>query len=282
MVCESHSGQSTSSSPRGVRRFCSQCVVYCEGGKNEPVGRDEVVRCASCERSVCEIHQAKCAVDGQVHCSSHLRRTDRSRRLVCESDRATCKYEPEAVLALDEVVKCATCGAVACSEHAGVCIEDGKPHCKHHLAPLKDRSGALGCATHRTTCHIDAATFSTSGTTPCPVCARRACAAHLRECTSCGRSICTAELNDPSKRCATCMRLAETPEPGDDLIAAAVHANRGEPPKAKTWRTSRDAAHTVVELSHGWKRRTVFTVRHGENRAETVVSHSPFGPTRRR
>jgi hypothetical protein len=72
------------------------------------------------------------------------------------------------------------------------------------------------------------------------------------------------------------------PEPGDDLIAAAMDANGGEPPSAKEWRTARDATHTVVELARGWMRRLVFTVRHGDQLAETVVTHSPFGSSRRR
>jgi hypothetical protein len=282
VVCASHASQSTAASMRGMRRFCPDCVVYCEGGKNEPVGRDEVVRCASCERSVCEAHQARCAVDENVHCSTHLRRTDRTRRLVCAADRATCKEEPDAVYAVDEVTICATCGGTACTMHVGVCIEDGAHHCLSHLSPLKDRGGATACAAHRTTCHVDSVTFSLAGTTECPICGRRACGSHTRRCTSCGRSICMAEINAASKQCTTCSRLAETREPSDNLIAAAMDANKGEPPKARGWRTARDAAHTVVELSHGWMRRTVFTVRHGETRAETVVSHFPVGARQRR
>jgi hypothetical protein len=61
-----------------------------------------------------------------------------------------------------------------------------------------------------------------------------------------------------------------------------MDANGGEPPAAKAWRTSRDATHVVVEVSHGWMRRTVFTVRHGQARAETVVRHSAFGAKRQR
>jgi hypothetical protein len=281
-VCASHARQSTPGSPRGVRRFCPQCVVYCEGGKNEPVGRDEVVRCASCERSVCEVHQAKCAVDGRVHCSTHLRRTDRSRRLVCQADRAICTQEPEAIFAADEVAECATCPATVCTVHTGVCIEDGTRYCMHHLAPLKDRAGALGCAAHRTTCHIDSLAFSVKGTVACPVCARRACNAHLYSCSSCARSVCTQEFDRSSARCSTCMHLVRIAEPGDDLIAAAMDANGGEMPSAKEWRAFRDATHTVVELPRGWMRRTVFTVRHGDQHAQTVVTHSPLGSRRRR
>jgi hypothetical protein len=38
----------------------------------------------------------------------------------------------------------------------------------------------------------------------------------------------------------------------------------------------------VVEMSQGWKRRIVFTVRQGERRAETVMSHSRGGSKRTR
>lgn len=282
VVCVSHASQSAPSSSRGVRRLCPECVVYCEGGKNEPVGRDEVVRCASCERSVCEAHQAKCSVDGNVHCSSHLRRTDRTRRLVCASDRAVCIREPEAVFATDEVGECVTCGADVCAVHAGDCVADGKHHCMQHLVRLTDLPEALACAEHRTTCHVDSAAFSIGGAVACPVCGRSACSRQTHKCESCGRGVCTAEFDRASGRCATCIQLTETPEPADDVIQAAMHANGGELPRAKTWRTSRDATHTVVEVSHGWMRRTVFTVRHGDTKAETAVRYSPFGVRRRR
>jgi hypothetical protein len=228
------------------------------------------------------VHQAKCAVDGKVHCSTHLRRTDRSRRLVCESDRARCTQEPEAIFATDEVVACSMCGTTVCAVHAAVCIEDGKHHCMEHLEPLKDRPGAFGCAAHRTTCHIDSAAFSLTGTVACPVCGRPTCKAHLHPCSSCARSVCAQEFDQSSARCATCMHLVRIADPGDDLIVAAMDASGGELPNAKEWRASRDATHTVVEGARGWMRRTVFTVRQGDQRAETVVSHSPFGSTRRR
>jgi hypothetical protein len=186
------------------------------------------------------------------------------------------------VFASDEVVRCTTCGGTACGAHAGVCVEDGSQHCVSHLAPLKDRPGALGCESHRSICHVDGAAFSVGGTMVCPVCTRRACASHTSACSSCGRSVCAAELNRASGRCATCGRLADTQEPADDLIAAAIDANKGEPPTAKGWRVARDATHVVAEVSHGWMRRTVFTVRHGDTKAVTVMVHSPFGSARRR
>src|SRR5439155_1674173 len=78
IVCNRHAEQSHADAPKGSRRLCSECLRYCEGGTNEPVGVDEVTQCASCGNSVCTAHQAVCAVDGQVHCSQHLRRTDQS------------------------------------------------------------------------------------------------------------------------------------------------------------------------------------------------------------
>src|SRR2546425_8474091 len=85
---------------------------------NEPVGVDEVTQCASCGKSVCTAHQALCAVDGQVHCSQHLRRTDQSRRLVCARHRASCTEESGAVFASDEVEACASCGKLVCAGHS--------------------------------------------------------------------------------------------------------------------------------------------------------------------
>ena len=121
IVCNRHAEQTRADAPKGSRRICSACLRHCEGGTNEPVGVDEVVECVSCGRSVCTAHQAVCAVDGQVHCSRHLRRADGSGRVVCERHRATCVAEPDAVLASDEVSACPVCGKDACSQHRGAC-----------------------------------------------------------------------------------------------------------------------------------------------------------------
>lgn len=192
-VCGSHAVMTATSSTLGARRLCAACTVYCEGGRSEPVGRDEVRRCASCERYVCTAHQAVCALDEQVHCSAHLRRTDRSRRLVCTVHRATCSYEPEAILALDEVQACVHCGAKACQEHAASCVEDLQWHCRTHLSEMSDLSAALACEAHRTVCHVDGVTFSLGGTSACPVCRRLACRRHLVSCGNCGRSVCSPD-----------------------------------------------------------------------------------------
>jgi hypothetical protein len=220
-VCASHTVVSGDDAPLGSRRLCPQCVVHCEGRRSEPVGRDEAAECSTCERFVCERHKATCAVDGKVHCSTHLTRTDESRRLVCEADRAACAHEPEAILAADEV-------------------------------------------------------------SACPVCARQACPAHVQECTSCGRRVCVGEWEPATTQCATCKRLAPYPDPSDEELAAAADAAEGRAPDPRKWRAARDATHLVVEMSHGWRRRAVFAVRHGERRAETVMSHSKGSSKRMR
>jgi hypothetical protein len=277
-VCATHAVMTSAESPRGARRLCQECTVYCEGGRSEAVGRDEVVQCASCERSVCSIHRAVCAVDQQVHCSAHLRRSDRSRRLVCTAHRSTCSYEPAAILTSDEVGSCATCGATACNQHAATCVEDGGRHCRTHLSTLRDRPDVFACEAHRTVCHVDNVTFSLTGTSACPVCQQHACAAHTKKCGNCGRSVCVKDWH-AGGTCATCDQLKPWGDPSDSAIAAAVEARgRG----AKEWRVARDATHSVIELSHRWRRRTVLSVRHGDNRAEHVMTHSALGSNRRR
>jgi hypothetical protein len=282
VVCATHAVMTSAEAPRGARRLCRECTVYCEGGRSEPVGRDEAVRCASCEKSVCSNHRASCAVDQHVHCSTHLRRTDRTRRLVCTAHRATCLYEPHAILASDEVDVCVSCSAVACGEHAAVCVEDGRRHCRTHLTTLKDRPGAMACAEHHTVCHVDKVAFSLGGTTACPVCERYACADHTKRCANCGRAVCTSDLSRGANRCVTCEQLREWDDPSDAAIAAAIDARGGQQPRAKEWRMARDATHSVIELSHGWTRRTVLAVRHGDSRAEHVMTHSALGSTRKR
>src|SRR5437867_1806825 len=142
VVCNRHAEQSGAGAPKGSRRLCAACLTYCEGGSNEPVGVDEVTQCASCGKSVCTAHQAICAVDGQVHCSQHLRRTDKSRRLVCARHRAGCAVEAMAFFASDEVEECPVCGKHACAQHRGTCGHCGRQVCTADLAPQSGR-----CAT---------------------------------------------------------------------------------------------------------------------------------------
>jgi hypothetical protein len=282
VVCATHAVMTSAESPLGARRLCRECTVYCQGGRSEAVGRDEVTQCASCERSVCSIHRAVCVVDQQVHCSTHLRRTDRSRRLVCTTHRATCVHEPEAILASDEVGSCVTCGAAACDEHAAACVEDGGRHCRTHLSALADRPGALACEAHRSVCHMDGVAFSLAGASVCPVCQRGACKRHSENCANCGRSVCAVDWKRDDKKCVTCAQLRPWDDPSDAAIAAVLEAGGGERSRAKDWKMARDATHSVIQLSHGWTRRTVLALRHGDNRAEHVMTHSVLETTRKR
>ena len=277
-LCKAHATRTAADAARGARWLCADCVVLCEGGTNESVGLDEAVRCSSCERYICETHRVLCAVDGQPHCSRHLRRSDRSGRLVCEGHRAACADEPGSVLASDEVATCETCARVVCDTHGGVCDADGARHCVVHLRPLADRPRARACEQHRTMCHVDSVVFSTVGTKPCPVCGKPTCGAHRSACKSCARQVCARDVDQG--RCLTCRRLEVTADPPDDVVQAALAANGGEPVKAKSWRTARDATATVVELELGWTRRLVFTLPHGELRPRTVVAHSALGSKR--
>ncbi len=220
VVCNRHAQQSRTDAPKGSRRLCTACVRFCEGGTNEPVGVDEVTQCASCGKSVCTAHQAVCVVDGQVHCSRHLHRTDASRRLVCGAHRAACAEEPEEIFAADEVAACPVCGTGACAQHRAAC-------------------------------------------------------AH------CGRQVCAADLQQQSHRCATCAQLATIADPPEEVVAAALAATGGASRSRRAWRVARDRTHVVVELDLGWRRRTVFTLRHGDTVPESVVTHSLVGSKRR-
>jgi hypothetical protein len=283
LVCNRHAEQSGADAPKGSRRLCSACLAYCEGGTNEPVGVDEVTQCASCGKAVCTAHQAVCVVDSQVHCSQHLRRTDKSRRLVCARHRAGCVEEPSALFATDEVGACASCGKLVCAGHSAECVEDGLRHCVTHLELLHDATGAYGCAEHRKACHVDGQAFSLKGVEQCPVCGRDACARHRAACGYCGRRVCTADLQQQSRRCATCAQLAAIADPPEEVIAAARAVTGGGGPKAsRAWRMARDRSHLVVEVDLGLRRKAVFTLRHGDSAPDSVVRHSLLGSKRRK
>ena len=134
VVCNRHAEQSHAAAPKGSRRLCAACLKYCEGGTNEAVGVDEVAQCASCGKSVCTAHQAVCAVDGQAHCAPHLRRTDKSQRLVCARHRAGCAHEPGALFAVDEVGTCPICARGACQSHRAACEHCGRRVCTADLS----------------------------------------------------------------------------------------------------------------------------------------------------
>jgi hypothetical protein len=283
VVCNRHAEQSGTDAPKGSRRLCGACLKYCEGGTNEPVGVDEVAQCASCGKSVCTVHHAVCAVDQEVHCSQHLRRTDTSRRLVCARHRAGCVEEPSVLFASDEVGACASCGKLVCASHSAECVEDGLRHCVTHLELLHDATGAYGCAQHRKACHVDALMFSLAGVEECAVCGKDACAEHRAACGYCGRRVCTADLEQPSRRCATCRALAAIADPPEEVIAAARAVTGGGGPKAaRAWRMARDRSHLVVELDLGLRRKAVFTLRHGDTVPDSVVKHSLLGSKRRK
>ncbi len=129
VVCNRHAEQSHAAAPKRSRRLCAACLRYCEGGTHEPVGVDEVAPCASCGKSVCTAHQAVCAVDGQAHCSPHLRRTDESQRLVCARHRAACALESGTLFAADEVGTCPICGKGVCQKHRATCAHCGRSVC---------------------------------------------------------------------------------------------------------------------------------------------------------
>jgi len=242
---------------------------------------DEVTECASCGKLVCAAHSAVCAVDGQVHCSPHLRRTDTSRRLVCGQHRAGCAQEEAAVFASDEVGACGSCGKLVCAGHSAECVEDKLRHCVTHLKPLVDANGALGCAEHRKECHVDGQVFSPKGVEACPVCGKDACARHRAACGHCGRNVCTADLEQPSRRCVTCRQLAVIADPPDDVLTAARAVTGGGPKSSRPWRMARDHSHVVVELDLGLRRKTVFTLRHGETVPDSVVKHTLLGSKQR-
>jgi hypothetical protein len=170
-VCASHATASADDAPLGSRRLCARCVVYCEGRRSEPVGRDEAVECATCDRFVCEKHQATCELDAKVHCSTHLARTDGSRRLICEADRSTCAHEPDSIFAVDEVATCPVCARSACRAHVHECTNCGRQVCAGEWEQATSR-----CATCRqlapyptpSAAELTAATEAGEGRTPDP------------------------------------------------------------------------------------------------------------------
>jgi hypothetical protein len=283
-ICEEHATMTAASAPHGERRLCSACLRLCEGGKSEPVGADEVTRCASCEKFVCEQHRATCVVDEHVHCSKHLRRTDASRRLVCDVHREQCAFEPNAIFASDEIEACSACARHVCARHSHPCIEDGRRYCDHDVMLLRDQPGRYVCREHGSICHVDQSAYRRGETSECPVCAKPTCTAHLRSCASCGRTVCVADFrnpNSPQKKCITCSQLKDTAELDDHVIDAVV-ATLGGRQRPKRWRTARDATHTVVEVDLGWTRRIVLAVRHGDNIADAGRRRSAIGSKRLR
>jgi hypothetical protein len=290
VVCNQHAEQTSAEAPKGSRRLCPACVRQCEGGSNEWVGVDEVTQCSSCGKSVCTAHQAVCAVDGEVHCSRHLRRAEASRRLVCGQHAGACAYEAATLFASDEVAPCSSCGKHVCVNHSAECVTDGQRHCTVHLAQLADADGAYACEDHRKLCHVDNQAFTPTGVSACPVCGLDACTAHRAACGYCGRIVCTADLGKVEagrlRRCSTCARLAVDGDAPAEVIAAAFRAageqrKGSRPPRPPRSRIAQDHSHSVVELDLGLSRKTVVALRHSDLVAESVVRHSLLGSKRR-
>lgn len=273
-VCRKHATTSHEESPLGARVLCSECVVYCEGATSEPVGRDEALACGTCGIFVCERHQVACVVDGSIHCSKHVRRTDRSRKFVCDSHMASCGHEePDIVFAASEVHACVTCGREGCERHAALCFGDQRWHCRNHLEVLNDQVDALACAEHRSVCHVDRRAFSMEGTSPCDSCGRATCRTHTKSCSWCGGRVCSGEL--PEDKCLTCRSLATAEDIPHDVIAAIARLRDDLKPKQRL--VARDGGRFVIQLDLGWTRRMVVTVPHGAARPVRVLRHSLFG-----
>ena len=125
--------------------------------------------------------------------------------------------------------------------------------------------------------------FASDEVEECPVCGKDACARHRAACGHCGRQVCTADLEQKSRRCATCAQLAAIADPPEEVITAArVVTGGGGPRASRAWRMARDRSHLVVELDLGLRRKAVFTLRHGETTPDSVVKHSLLGSQRRR
>lgn len=273
LICGKHRVDTVAEAPLGTRALCSDCVVYCEGATSEPVGRDEATPCATCGRHICQRHQVLCVVDQKPHCSSHLRRADRSRRFFCEAHEAHCDDEPDLVFASDEVHTCVECGRGSCNRHGAPCHGDDRWHCLAHLERLTDLPDAWGCAVHRTICHVDGRAFSAEGTAPCEICGRLACRTHRASCSWCGADVCRTDKT--GDRCVTCSGLLPTVDPPDAVVTAA--AGIIDRPRVRQWHLARDGGRYVVQLDLGWTRRMVLTVPHGSATATRVVRHSIFG-----
>jgi hypothetical protein len=76
------------------------------------------------------------------------------------------------------------------------------------------------------------------------------------------------------------LSLTPTNDPPAAVVSAAAALLGGA--TASKWKIASDAEHTVVEVDIGWKRRVVFTLRHGESESNggknhTLVGSKPFG-----
>src|SRR5207253_669246 len=87
--------------------------------------------------------------------------------------------------------------------------------------PARRASRRLVCGRHRAGCVEEAMTlFASDEVEQCPVCGKDACAQHRAACGYCGRHVCTADLEQPSRRCATCAQLATVADPPEHVVTA--------------------------------------------------------------
>jgi hypothetical protein len=277
LICRKHGTTTTADAPRGRRLLCSNCITYCEGSTSEPVGVDECALCHTCGKHICERHQVLCAVDGQPHCSKHLRRADRSRRFICQQHQAACARERGAIFASDEIRPCAQCGTAVCASHGAECHEDRVWHCHEHAAALADVPNAFACAQHQSRCHVDDRVYSLGGTAACEICGRAACRSHRRACDVCGAGVCVKDFAAGSGRCVTCSKLRPTAEVPDEVLAAAMRLV--SPGEVKRWDIARDGGRYVVDAHLGWTRHVLFTVPHGTAKAVRARRVSILGST---
>lgn len=125
--------------------------------------------------------------------------------------------------------------------------------------------------------------FASDEVEQCPVCGKDACAQHRVACGYCGRHVCTGDLERASRRCGTCAHLAVVAEPPEQVMTAArAVTGAGGPKSSRAWRMARDRSHLVVELDLGFRRKAVFTMRHGDKLPDSVVRHSLLGSKRRK
>src|SRR5213079_1651868 len=226
---------------------------------------------------------------------------------------AQCRVDEQP--ACDEHVRvCPSCRLQHCTAHEGVCAEDGHTACSACLAPCgscgrvvcnrhAEQSGADAPKGSRRLCtaclkYCEGGTNEPVGAdevTQCASCSKSVCTAHQAVCVKdgcaqrraacryCRRHVCTADLEQPSRRCATCAQLATIAEPPEHVVTAArAVTGAGAPRASRAWRIARDKSHLVVELDLGFRRKAVFTVRHGDQVPDSVVRHSLLGSKRRK
>lgn len=275
------------------RPACDEHVRVCPSCRLEHCTAHESV-CAEDEHSACTACLGPCGSCGRVICNrhaehSHAEAPKGSRRL-CAACLRHCEGGSNEPVGVDEVLQCATCGKSVCTAHQAACAVDEQTHCSQHLRRT-DQSRRLVCGRHVAACALEpAAIFASDEVGPCPICGKDACPRHRAPCGYCGRQVCTADLGPvesttprrETRRCSTCAQLSAVADPPEAAVTAALKALGGERPSSRRWRVARDRSHLVVELDLGLKRKTVFTVRHGDSVPESIVKHSLLGSKRRR